>query len=208
MAKKFRILPPKGSVWRHRAGFLLAVAIGTMLFMARESEVVSYLSDDPQTCVNCHVMTPVYNSWMHSSHREWATCNDCHVPHNNVANKYYFKAKDGLYHAAIFTLRKEPDVITMREASQEVVQNNCLRCHVQQVTQTKYEGWLDGHSNNRTDRQCWSCHREIPHGKVHGLSSIEYNIAPKPTDAPESRVPAWLEEALKNKKTTGASEAP
>ncbi|MXV38002.1 hypothetical protein GO491_04825 [Flavobacteriaceae bacterium Ap0902] len=79
---------------------------------------------------------------MHSSHREWASCNDFHVPHDNVVNQYYFKAKDGLFHATIFTLRAEPDVMFMREASEEVVQNNCLRCHVQQVTQVKYDGDL------------------------------------------------------------------
>ena len=42
-----------------------------------------------------------------------------------------FKAKDGLYHATVFTARAEPDVIEMQEASQEVVQDNCIRCHVQ-----------------------------------------------------------------------------
>src|SRR5690625_5449423 len=92
----------------------------------REAEVVSYLSDNPQACVNCHVMTPMYNSWNHSSHREWASCNDCHVPHNNIVNSYYFKAKDGLYHASVFTTRTEPDVIFMRPASEAVVKNNCI----------------------------------------------------------------------------------
>ena len=41
-------------------------------------------------------MTPQYATWSHSTHREHAHCNDCHVPHNNILNKYYFKAKDGM----------------------------------------------------------------------------------------------------------------
>ena len=192
-------LLPSNPVWRKRASIVLAVAIGIALFIAKESRVASYLSDDPQTCVNCHVMTPVYNSWMHSSHREWAKCNDCHVPHNNVVNKYYFKAKDGLYHASVFTARAEPDVIKMQEASQKVVQQNCIRCHVQQVTQDKYAGWLEGHNESRTGRQCWSCHKQVPHGKVHGLSSITYNIAPIPTDKETGVVPPWLQEELNKK---------
>jgi len=192
------ILPNKNSGWRTTAVFLIAVFIGIGLFLAKEGEVVSYLSDNPEACVNCHVMTPVYNGWMHSSHREWANCNDCHVPHDNVVNKYFFKAKDGLYHATIFTLRAEPDVIKMQEASQKVVQANCIRCHMQQVTQTKYDGWIDNHAENRTDRQCWSCHREIPHGKVQGISTLRYNIAPLPTDQEEAVIPAWLEKE-KNK---------
>lgn len=64
----------------------------------------SYVSDDPATCVNCHIMRPEYVTWHHSPHREHATCNDCHVPHDNVFRKYYFKGADGMRHATIFTL--------------------------------------------------------------------------------------------------------
>ena len=191
-------LPEKG-LKRSAAVFLIAVIFGLGFFIMREGEVLSYLSDDPQACVNCHVMTPVYNSWMHSSHREWASCNDCHVPHNNLVNKYYFKAKDGLYHASVFTARMEPEVIFMRAPSQAVVQNNCIRCHVQKVTQVKYDGWLETHSSNRLERQCWSCHRETPHGRVHGISTIKYNIAPLPTDQQELVVPAWLDKEMNSK---------
>ncbi len=193
LKKKPEILPSKNSRWRTTAVFLIAVFLGIGLFLAKEGEVVSYMSDNPEACVNCHVMTPVYNAWMHSSHREWANCNDCHVPHDNIVNKYFFKAKDGLYHASIFTLRAEPDVIKMQEASQKVVQDNCIRCHVQQVTQTKYDGWIDNHAENRTERQCWSCHKEIPHGRVHGISTVKYNIAPLPTDQEEAVIPDWLQ---------------
>ncbi len=194
-----KIIPKFNSKQLTIATFLLAVVIGMGLFIAKEAEVTSYLSDNPQACVNCHVMTPVYNSWLHSSHREQASCNDCHVPHNNIFNQYYFKAKDGLYHASIFTLRAEPEVIFMREESQEVVQQNCIRCHVQQVTQTKYDGWIDQHAENRTERQCWSCHKEVPHGRIHGLSTINSNISPLPTDKEEVVVPAWLQEEMDKK---------
>lgn len=196
MKKTFNILP-KESKWRKTALFLIAVIIGLGLFMTKEAKVFSYLSDDPQACVNCHVMTPVYNSWMKSSHREWAKCNDCHVPHDNVFEKYYFKAKDGLYHASVFTARAEPDVIEMKEASQRVVQENCIRCHAQQVTQTKYAGFLEEHKNNRTKRKCWSCHKQVPHGNVHGLLTIKYNVAPLPTDQEEMVIPSWLAEEIK-----------
>ncbi|PCE66645.1 cytochrome c nitrite reductase small subunit [Sediminicola luteus] len=192
------LLPEKKTTWRTVATLAIAVIVGMGLFLAKEAEVVSYMSDDPQACVNCHVMTSQYNSWMHSSHREWANCNDCHVPHNNVANKYFFKAKDGLYHASVFTLRAEPEVMFMREESEAVVQDNCIRCHVQQVTQTKYEGYLADHTANRTERKCWSCHQEVPHGSLHGSSTIQYNIAPLPTDTGESVIPDWLKQELKN----------
>lgn len=196
---RFKNFLPEDVKWRNVAIILLATTVGLGFFMAREAKIFSYLSDDPQACVNCHVMTPVYNSWMHSSHREWASCNDCHVPHNNIVNQYYFKAKDGLFHASVFTARAEPDVMFMRAASEEVVQNNCIRCHVQQVTQVKYDGYIEDHYSNRTDRQCWSCHKEVPHGKIHGLTTIRNNIAPIPTDTDGTVVPKWLKAQIKEK---------
>ncbi|GAA4230969.1 cytochrome c nitrite reductase small subunit [Postechiella marina] len=194
-----KLLPNKKSRWRTVAVFFIAVITGLGMFMTKEAELVSYMSDDPLACVNCHVMTPVYNSWMHSSHREWASCNDCHVPHNNIFNMYYFKAKDGLFHASVFTARAEPEVMFMRKESQEVVQNNCIRCHIQQVTQVKYDGYIKDHAKNRTERQCWSCHQEVPHGTVHGISTIKNNIAPLPTDTEEAVIPNWLEKEMKTK---------
>jgi hypothetical protein len=46
-------------------------------------------------------------SWVHSSRRSYANSNDCHVPHNNVLNEYYFKGKDGMRHAIMGTLHLE-----------------------------------------------------------------------------------------------------
>ncbi|WP_435139579.1 cytochrome c nitrite reductase small subunit [Formosa sp. A9] len=191
------LLPDKHSRWLPVAIVILGSIVGLGLFLAKESEVVSYMTDDPKACVNCHVMTSEYNSWMHSSHREVASCNGCHVPHDNIANTYFFKAKDGLYHASVFTMRNEPQVIFMKEASQEVVQQNCIRCHQQQITDTKLTSWVEAHQSNRTDRQCWDCHREVPHGSVHGLSSTKYTIAPIPTDPEKDVIPEWLKEEIK-----------
>ena len=42
----------------------------------------------------------------------------------------------------------------------------------------------------RTDRVCWECHREVPHGRVNSLSSTPYARVP----LPESPVPDWLKE--------------
>jgi len=80
----------------------------------------------------------------------------------------------------------------MKEASQEVVQNNCIRCHTNQVTDVKLSSWLDDHKENRTGRKCWECHREVPHGRVHGLSSTRYTLAPIPTDLEKDVIPEWL----------------
>lgn len=95
---KILIPPPR---WRLPVIVLAGIFVGLGFYTMRVSNATSYISDDPRACINCHVMNPQYITWTHSSHREVANCNDCHVPHNNKANKYFFKAKDGLRHAFI-----------------------------------------------------------------------------------------------------------
>jgi len=185
------LMPPDN--WKILVIIMLGVFFGLFIYVFKISKAGSYLSDDPKTCVNCHLMAPQYATWQHSSHRLWASCNDCHVPHNNVFNKYYFKAKDGLRHSTMFTLRLEPQVIFIHEEGQEVVFNNCKRCHSnlldidQKLTNINF-------SHNRSERKCWECHREVPHGRVNSLSSTPNARVP----LPESPVPDWLRKSLKN----------
>jgi len=193
---RYSLVPPKK--WRPAATFVVAIICGLGFFLLDFSNAASYLSDDPQACVNCHVMQPQYITWTHSSHREVADCNACHVPHDNVFNKYTFKAMDGLYHSYVFTARAEPEVMRARPASVEVIQNNCIRCHQDQVTDAKTDAFVADHMENRTDRTCWECHRDVPHGRVRSLSSIGAQIEPIREYSPEdlSVIPKWLEQSM------------
>lgn len=135
-------------------------------------------------------MGPQYASWFHSSHRINATCNDCHVPHNNVFNKYYFKAKDGMRHATLFTLRMERQVIRIGDDGKEVVRDNCIRCHDQLISDGRVSARTSSYSHYRRDeRFCWDCHREVPHGRVSSLGAMPFARVP----LIESPVPSWLE---------------
>ncbi|HQU70822.1 MAG TPA: cytochrome c nitrite reductase small subunit [Calditrichia bacterium] len=189
---KKKLLPPPQ--WRRPVIILLGIGAGLAIYIAHIANVGSYLTDDPTACVNCHVMTPQFITWRHSSHREVATCNDCHVPQDNFIKKYFFKAKDGLYHSTIFTLRKEPQAIVMHEAGQEAVQSNCIRCHISQVTDPRTAAGVSNHAENRLDRTCWSCHRNVPHGRERSLSSVGFHLEPLPVATRKgSFVPAWLD---------------
>lgn len=194
MKRLFRFLiPPKE--WLIPVIILLGALTGLTMYALVESKAISYLSDDPKTCANCHVMTPQYTTWQNSSHREWATCNDCHVPQDNVFKKYYFKAMDGLYHASVFTTRNEPEVIRMKEAGVAAVQSNCIRCHEDQVTDAALTASVENHKELRTDRKCWECHQEVPHGSVHSLSSVKYYG--KIPEEHQETIPDWLNKFLK-----------
>ena len=185
-----KIIPPDR--WKLPVILMVGIFAGLSFFSLYISNAPSYLGDKPETCVNCHIMAPQYATWYHSSHRGKTNCNDCHVPHNNVLNKYFFKAKDGLRHATIFTLRKEPQVIFIKDAGREVVHRNCIRCHKELVTDTRLRNYSQETHNFRMSTKCWECHRETPHGTVNSLSSVPYARVP----LPESPVPQWIKELL------------
>lgn len=144
----------------------------------------TYLADDSSACVNCHIMTPYYATWMHSSHGRDATCNDCHVPHENIAMKYFFKGKDGMKHVAYFVTHSERQCIMAEEPSKQVIMNNCIRCHTQLNQEFVKTGRIDYMQAKTGDgKACWDCHRNVPHGGMNSLSSTSHVDVPIP--------PAW-----------------
>lgn len=170
------------------------ILVGLVIYTVYMSRAYSYLSDDPAACINCHIMTPFYDSWNHSSHAQWATCNDCHVPQDNVFRAYGFKAKDGLYHAAVFTVGAEPQAIRPRSASYSVIMENCIRCHTQLNTEFVKTGMITyAEVKDGQGKACWDCHTQVPHGTVSNLSASPHAIVPLPA----SPVPDWLKSIMK-----------
>lgn len=186
--KKFR---PPGN-WETPVILIVGIFFGLVFFLVYVSKAPSYLSDDPRTCVNCHIMAPEYTTWYHSSHRQYTVCNDCHVPHDNIFRTYYFKAKDGLRHATIFTFRAEPQVIFMHDPGKKVVQENCKRCHEYLNQSVSLINATLETAEMNEGRLCWSCHQEVPHGKVNSLSSVPHANVP----LPGSVIPDWIKEYL------------
>jgi cytochrome c nitrite reductase small subunit len=153
---------------------LAGVGIGMAVLLVRIANATSYLSDDPQTCINCHVMTDAYASWQRGSHGRVAVCIDCHVPHDNIVAKYAYKARDGLKHSYVFTMRSEPQVLNLSAPAVPVIQSNCLRCHSGRLMMVRLAGV--------GERRCWDCHQGI-HGKVRSLSASPAELRPGLPDA-------------------------
>jgi cytochrome c nitrite reductase small subunit len=72
----------------------IAAGLGAYTFLYAKG--YSYLTNDPQACVNCHVMRDQYDGWVKSSHRSVAACNDCHTP-PGLVGKYATKARNGFW---------------------------------------------------------------------------------------------------------------
>ncbi len=128
-----------------------------------------YLGNDPTTCNNCHVMDAVYEGWYHAAHQSWATCVDCHTPHNIVL-KYLYKAKSGMNHVTMFSLNHIPEPLRAAEDTQRIVQANCIRCHEETVSEVA-DGVMDPESTG--DRYCYECHRTVAHGP-RGITILPY----------------------------------
>lgn len=80
--------------WKVAAVIIGGVIVGGGALFMYMLRAHTYLGDDPAACVNCHIMTPYYATWFHSSHARNATCNDCHVPHENAVKKWTFKGME------------------------------------------------------------------------------------------------------------------
>jgi cytochrome c nitrite reductase small subunit len=140
--------------------FILVVGVGLYV-----TDFTAYLGNNPTTCNNCHVMDAVYESWYHGGHKAWANCNDCHTPHDLIP-KYIVKAQSGYHHVTAFSFGNVPDAIRAKEASREVVQENCIRCHAETVS-TMLE------QSQELGRYCFDCHRTVAHGE-RGISLLPY----------------------------------
>jgi cytochrome c nitrite reductase small subunit len=135
----------------------LGLVLGLGAFTASHAKGLSYLKDDPSACVNCHVMEEQFRSWEHSSHRNWATCNDCHMPHSFLG-KYYRKALNGWNHSVRFTTGEFPDPIMIRDKNRTVALDNCVSCHSTLVNEM-----LAGHRSRGEEVRCIDCHGNVGH---------------------------------------------
>lgn len=193
--KKMRIIswlvPP--ARWRFSVIVLSGIFTGIFLLVLHMSKATSYLSDKPETCINCHVMYPHYASWSKSSHAQASSCVDCHIPQDSFLRKYYVKGADGLAHSTYFTMRWEPQVIQMKNRGVNVVQENCIRCHIDLVDMVQLVEVSGDMAAAGEGKRCWDCHRETPHGTVKSLSAAPHALV----ERLPSVLPRWLENLIK-----------
>ncbi len=134
---------------------LLGVLVGLGLFTFNFAEGLSYLSDDPEACVNCHIMRQQYDGWNRASHHDVASCNDCHTPHR-FPDKYVVKAVNGWNHSVAFTTGNFPNTIRIRAFNAEVTQDNCVECHETMVSNLHEPG-------SGATPACVTCHADVGH---------------------------------------------
>lgn len=137
----------------------LLVAIG-LVGLGTAVEV----SSRPQFCGSCHIMTPYYESWQESTHRNVA-CVECHIPPGVTAE-----------------IRKKWEALSMvaryftgtygTNPWAEIDDAACLRCHERRLLSGRemfgdvvfdHAAHLTGMRRGKTLR-CTSCHGQIVQG--------------------------------------------
>ena len=138
---------------------VLGMALGAGTYTCYYAEGFSYLSNDPRACINCHIMRDHYDGWSKASHHAVATCNDCHAPHDFLA-KYWTKAENGFWHSKAFTLQDFHDPLVIRPKNARVLQNSCVYCHTEMVSNIlEHDALEDGGAG-----YCVRCHSSVGHG--------------------------------------------
>lgn len=116
----------------------------------------SYLTNDPTACANCHVMQEHYDSWIQSSHRSVAVCNDCHTP-PGVVRKYASKVSNGFWHSFAFTSGRFPEPLRIKPHNREIAEKACRNCHRDTVEA------MDGPHRGSPTLSCVGCHGSVGH---------------------------------------------
>jgi cytochrome c nitrite reductase small subunit len=137
---------------------LLGILLGAGGYTFYYARGTSYLSNDPQACINCHIMRSQFEGWEKASHHAVATCGDCHMPHAFVG-KWLTKAGNGYHHSVAFTLGNFREPIRIRPVNSEVLNANCLYCHRDFVREITAHRVI-----NDAQLYCVRCHDNVGHG--------------------------------------------
>jgi cytochrome c nitrite reductase small subunit len=138
---------------------ILGVLFGLGGFTLSYGEGTAYLRNDPAACANCHVMQGHFDSWVKSSHRNVATCNDCHLSHHPLG-KWITKADNGFFHSLAFTTNDFPDPIRIKPRNRRVTQAACLHCHAEFVDSLRQIASAEGDLP-----LCVKCHQSVGHAQ-------------------------------------------
>lgn len=141
-------------------GISLAFGIlgGLGAFTFGYGEGTAYLTNNPASCANCHVMQSHFDSWSKSSHENIATCNDCHLPHDFLG-KWITKADNGFFHSLAFTTNDFHEPIQIKDRNRRVTQGACLHCHSDYVNEM-----LPAHKGGDM-LSCVHCHTDVGHSQ-------------------------------------------
>ena len=184
--------------WTSKTTLLLSLLAGAVALVG----IATPFTDQPKFCAGCHTITPSYESWAKSSHRD-VTCVACHVEpgfEGWLSDKLWAGAKD----ASIYVFGTPTDVHNLKAKVDSVV---CLSCHrhILRVSETaprdlpspvKEVGLVMYHRQHMEafkvrgqEEGCTTCHSGVVHDEpIKGYSIViprgHVSADSKPWDPP------------------------
>ncbi len=164
----------KKSTWFVLFLLALGIIVGMVLSLGM-AEVVEQ-TGDAKFCAKCHTMEPMTKSYHASTHgganKEGvqAECNDCHLPHDNVAKYLYYKAKIGLHDIRVQTFGDLEAIdweAKRKHIKDYVFDSGCIKCHenLQNATMATPKGFIahKAYFEKTSDKKCIECHTDVGH---------------------------------------------
>ncbi len=154
----------KGGYMKHfKASSFLVLLLGIMLGAGAlaGSQYVIERTNERAFCASCHIMLPASVSNKMSLHADLA-CNDCHLPHDNVVNYLFTKAKLGATDIYLNTVGDYDLPIMSTAEMKTTIMDNCIRCHRMTNMNVAVVGAKDS---------CVSCHRNVPHQRMKPIDA-------------------------------------
>jgi cytochrome c nitrite reductase small subunit len=132
------------------------ITLGIGLFTFSFADGLSYFTDQPEACANCHIMNETFDHWTKGPHHLYATCQDCHIS-NEFFRGFAQKGSDGFRHAYAFTFGKPGINLTLSKDGKKRVMQACVGCH--------NDLFSDGSPihNTTAEPTCLNCHKDIAH---------------------------------------------
>lgn len=162
---------------------LVGIVIGLIISYASYEAITRTAT--PDFCVVCHEMAPMRASYDQDIHGGAGktgirvNCVECHLPHNNLFNYVFTKAKNGVSEVGLhfFGTVGTIDWQKNREKRAEFVYDEgCIKCHTNYAMNEKLKPKaLEMHKHYNallnTDKQigCASCHAEIGHKGLNNM---------------------------------------
>jgi cytochrome c nitrite reductase small subunit len=104
-------------------------------------------------------MREYLDSWQKSSHKQAATCNDCHTPHALIP-KLYAKGENGIRHSWKFTFQTYPERLQITSMNLSALEENCIGCHGEFVAEIR----AGNRHESLQERNCVHCHDGVGQG--------------------------------------------
>ena len=160
----------KTAIFFISVGFVIA-SIGALV----SAEMVGATSDE-KFCGSCHSMKPMIEAYKKSVHGGAndkglvVRCTDCHLPHTNVVEYLFQKAKSGSHDMYVETLGNPGKIDWEAKRSHRerfVYDSACLFCHkgLRTATMSNAKAFI-AHKNYfsvNSSSKCVTCHEHVGH---------------------------------------------